>query len=425
MSTTDICGHLFGDEYEDSFFVISKDGLQVYTNSAGFKSFSKVCTLIQNLNMYTITKTDEADPEKQEVVKVARFYEMIHDKKKIAMPCRKLDPASDFVTSESQMVEKWPIIQAYGLDMVGNGFFTMKHQLKCIRDPLDAIYQDYDSFSKFIMLNEEIERLNVHYFDNFFSFNKDTLQKRQQRTEHELIEAFWFRYKFSLLQKKKTDIENYDDGLPLSRALVGQNTNKPFDQLSETETRLYKFNHEHENNVPQHFTIEYVEKNTNLRFCRTYFLTNLSQNYMRNIWFSEEEEFRTANPQGKINELNAKTLFQVYRGLIQTYDECSDGYLKGKITTDEIQAHAFQIFKKYTQAQVTDFDKLLKDGKDSIVVHVQHANSYGLTKETHKKCASNRMIMIRIQIKDVLSQVNPNTNLGSLVYANSFIMVDD
>lgn len=127
MSTTDICGHAYGDEYEDSFFVISKDGLQVYTNSAGFKSFSKICTLIQNLNMYTITKTDEADPEKCEVVKVARFFEMIHDKKKIAMPCRKLDPATDFVTSEAQMVEKWPIIQAYGLDMVGNGFFTMKH----------------------------------------------------------------------------------------------------------------------------------------------------------------------------------------------------------------------------------------------------------------------------------------------------------
>ena len=44
---------------------------------------------------------------------------------------------------------------------------------------MDTIYQDYDSFSKYIMLNEEIERLNVHYFDNFFAFNKDTLQKRQ------------------------------------------------------------------------------------------------------------------------------------------------------------------------------------------------------------------------------------------------------
>ena len=33
--------------------------------------------------------------------------------------------------------------------------------------------------------------------------------------------------------------------------------------------------------------------------------------------------------------------------------------------------------------------------------------------------------MIRMQVKDVLSQVNPDTNLGSVVYANSFIMVDD
>jgi hypothetical protein len=30
-----------------------------------------------------------------------------------------------------------------------------------------------------------------------------------------------------------------------------------------------------------------------------------------------------------------------------------------------------------------------------------------------------------MQVRDVLSQVNPNTNLGSVVYANSFIMVDD
>lgn len=103
-----------------------------------------------------------------------------------------------------------------------------------------------------------------------------------------------------------------------------------------------------QDNAPQHLTIEYVEKNTNLRFCRTYFLTNLSQNYMRNMWFSEEDEFRVANPQGKINELNAKTLFQVYRGLIQTFEECSDQYLKGQITSDEIQGHAFQTFKKYS-----------------------------------------------------------------------------
>jgi hypothetical protein len=90
LSTTDIFGANRNLAYDDSFFVISKDGLQSYTNSAGFKEFSKICTLIQNLNMYTITKSDENDPEKQEVIKVAKFFEMVHDKKVIGMPTRKI-----------------------------------------------------------------------------------------------------------------------------------------------------------------------------------------------------------------------------------------------------------------------------------------------------------------------------------------------
>jgi hypothetical protein len=64
LSTTDIYGSSRDLSYDDSFFVISKDGLQCYTNSAGFKEFSKINTLAQNLNMYTITKSDENDPEK-------------------------------------------------------------------------------------------------------------------------------------------------------------------------------------------------------------------------------------------------------------------------------------------------------------------------------------------------------------------------
>jgi hypothetical protein len=74
-----------------------------------------------------LTKSDQDDQEKQEVLKVTRFYEMLFDKKAVGMPVRKIRKNSDFVAIESQLVEKWPIIQAYGLDMVGGGFFTMKH----------------------------------------------------------------------------------------------------------------------------------------------------------------------------------------------------------------------------------------------------------------------------------------------------------
>jgi len=89
-----------------------------------------------------------------------------------------------------------------------------------------------------------------------------------------------------LIQKKSANFtdESNDDGLPGPRVLIGANSNKPFTELSDTETRLYKYNYE--DNSALHFTFEYVEKNTNLRFARTYFLSNLSQNYMKNSYFS-------------------------------------------------------------------------------------------------------------------------------------------
>lgn len=103
------------DSYSDSFLVVSRDSFQAYTNSAGFKELQNLTTLIPNCNIYTITKTDENDSEKQEVIKVAKFYEMVHDKKSIGMPVRKL-AINDYLAGEAQVVEKWPLIQAYGLD---------------------------------------------------------------------------------------------------------------------------------------------------------------------------------------------------------------------------------------------------------------------------------------------------------------------
>jgi hypothetical protein len=131
--------------------------------------------LIQNLNTYVITKEDEDNSEKCEVMKVAKFYEMVFDKKSVGMPCRPLHPINDFVKSEIQLMEMYPLIQAYGLDIIGGGFFTMKHKVVNVRNELDAIYLEYDAFSKYRIVNEEVERLNAHYFDNFFAFNRDTI----------------------------------------------------------------------------------------------------------------------------------------------------------------------------------------------------------------------------------------------------------
>ena len=102
LSTSDISGSSHTAAYTDSFFVISKDGLQGYLNSEGFKELSKICTLIQNLNIFTLTKEEEEDQERQEVLKVAKFYEMVHDKKVVGMPARKLHAVKDWQSTSEK-----------------------------------------------------------------------------------------------------------------------------------------------------------------------------------------------------------------------------------------------------------------------------------------------------------------------------------
>ncbi len=95
----------------------------------------------------------------------------------------------------------------------------------------------------FRIVYDEIDRFNQHYYDNFFSLNKDTPLKRLERTEQDLIDAFWLRSEFSLLTRKSSHSSLLtDDGLPVTRALIGTNTNKDYKQISNKEDRLYKYN---------------------------------------------------------------------------------------------------------------------------------------------------------------------------------------
>lgn len=168
LSACDIDGSGPNYSYDETMLVISKDSFQAYTNSSGFKELSNLTTLVPNCNIYCITKPDEEDTEKAEVIKVAQFYEMVHDKQVIGLPARELRKDDYRLDSEVQMVEKWPIIQAYGLDLVGNGFFTLKHKFTNLRGQLNKIYEQYDSFGTFRLVHDDVERLGQHFFDNFF-----------------------------------------------------------------------------------------------------------------------------------------------------------------------------------------------------------------------------------------------------------------
>ena len=49
---------------------------------------SRLATLISNCNIFVLTKEEEQDYERAEVLKVSKFYEMIHDKNVVGVPVR-------------------------------------------------------------------------------------------------------------------------------------------------------------------------------------------------------------------------------------------------------------------------------------------------------------------------------------------------
>ena len=275
ISGYDMEGTSLNDNFNDSFCVISKDSFQAYTTTAGFKDLSRLSALVPNRNIYWLTKEEEENQELNEVKKIAKFYEMVWDKGWIGLPAREIKLEDTFI-NELQMIEKWPICQSYGLDLVGEGFFTMKHQVKNIREQLNIVYREYDSFAVYAVMYDEIPKTGHYFYDSFYTFLKGTPQKRLDTSEKELIEALSFRYEFGEIGKEE---HKREDGLPVPRTLFGLNTNLENDSIS-SDIKLWKYGQKNDR-IPVHMTIEYVERRTSLRFARTYMLSNWSINYMK------------------------------------------------------------------------------------------------------------------------------------------------
>ena len=102
--------------YDDTMLIVSKNALQVYTSHTGYRELSTLVSLVPNCNVFALSEEEERDEERAEVLKVTKFYEMVHDKQAVGVPVREIAEGETRYPNEKQLIESWPIIQAYGLD---------------------------------------------------------------------------------------------------------------------------------------------------------------------------------------------------------------------------------------------------------------------------------------------------------------------
>jgi hypothetical protein len=57
-SCADIQGEPANFDFDDSFFVVAKDSLQIYTSEVGYQHLYKLITLVPNCSIYVLTEEE-------------------------------------------------------------------------------------------------------------------------------------------------------------------------------------------------------------------------------------------------------------------------------------------------------------------------------------------------------------------------------
>lgn len=214
----------------------------------------------------------------------------------------------------------------------------MKHKWQNLRDRLATVYAEFDSFSFYRLVFDEVPRFNQTYFDTFFNMNRKPAEKRlQQITESSLIEGFMCRSEMSKLLKRSCKMSLPEDGLPGPRVLCGSvRTDAAFDVESDKDAKLWRYNYGDGKHGCLHMTVEYSDVATGMRWARSFFLTALvsgEADYMRGVHFTDDEDMLVSSPEGLMHQKNTAQLLQMYLALVRTHQVISNRYMRGELTT--------------------------------------------------------------------------------------------
>lgn len=172
-------------------------------------------------------------------------------------------------------------------------------------------------------------------------------------------------------------------------------------------------------------TVEFVEKNTCLRFARTYFLSNLSQHYMRGLSFYDSED--PPNENGRALEHSSRVLLQAYISLITTFRSVAEQFLRGTLTTEaELHSVAYAQFAKMLASRLgTDLAQLLPGGKDHFFAHAKAYDALG-NEVPLAQGIERRLLVLRLQASHLHAAWTDGSSrdLGSVVFADTFFQLD-
>ncbi|XP_038046768.1 uncharacterized protein C20orf194-like [Patiria miniata] len=131
---------------DDLVILVKKDSVHVHYMPTDHAYVIPYIAHWRSLHLHSLTDQEhKEDEDAAENFKVLSFIEMVRGCSRIGVPYFARDHVQTF---DHFAVEKWPIVQAYGLEDFGTGgFFTMKHEVVDVTESLSQIYDVVDPVS--------------------------------------------------------------------------------------------------------------------------------------------------------------------------------------------------------------------------------------------------------------------------------------
>eukprot|EP00057_Strongylocentrotus_purpuratus_P013911 XP_011668385.1 PREDICTED: uncharacterized protein C20orf194 homolog [Strongylocentrotus purpuratus] len=135
-------------------FVIKKNSIHVYCNPTNYCYLLPYVAHWPGLRFHLMTEAEYDEEEEAEEFKIVSFLDMVRGCPLVGIPYFAKGHSQPF---NPMLVEKWPIVQAYGLEgYATGGFFTMIHEASDISSSLASIYDIVDPVALETMVTNQL-----------------------------------------------------------------------------------------------------------------------------------------------------------------------------------------------------------------------------------------------------------------------------
>lgn len=143
--------------YADMIVLIKKGVTHIFIHPEGLQYLSPLIYSIPNVDVFCPTEIQYEDKDELELLKMAFFLRIMKPTKRVGVLLGKKE------NGKLSSIEKWPLIQSYGLEEIGAGFFSMTHEVVDLTARLNAVYKNYDKYCVSKLINVVGKRLTGHF----------------------------------------------------------------------------------------------------------------------------------------------------------------------------------------------------------------------------------------------------------------------